>query len=288
VADQGPRKGVGGATRQGIYCLSASGRLLAFRNHQDPDAVRELLDQGLQAWTRLPESERRPGAVRVPDAPAVDRNYSRTPPEGGLVLDVSTRILERNGKGRLVRGSCEFTGGDRAARDHAWLTRADWQALIPADPHAGDHFAMPHNLALRLARYHLVDNTRGEPPFWENKDVHKLRITWTVEEVTAETIRLRLDGHVVLADGPDPARAVRGFDAAVAGRLRYDRVNQKVYRLELAAVGDHWGRGEYTPGERPGRQPLGVAMELSRGDRPADRVPPQAARDLGDYLRPGP
>src|SRR6478672_1245892 len=32
VADQGPRKGEGGSTRQGIYCLTAAGQLLNYKN----------------------------------------------------------------------------------------------------------------------------------------------------------------------------------------------------------------------------------------------------------------
>src|SRR5947209_4330753 len=50
VADQGPRKGTGGSTRQGVYCLTADGQLLAYKNHQDPRVMREMLRQALKAW----------------------------------------------------------------------------------------------------------------------------------------------------------------------------------------------------------------------------------------------
>ena len=51
VADQGPRKGIGGDTRQGIYCLTADGKLLAYRNAgQLPDVMRTTLQQALVAW----------------------------------------------------------------------------------------------------------------------------------------------------------------------------------------------------------------------------------------------
>ena len=56
-------------------------------------------------------------------------------------------------------------------------------------------------------------------------------------------------------------------------------------RFDLVAFGDHWGSGPYTGGARPGRAPLGVAFELSRGEAPADRVPPQAAREWNAYVR---
>lgn len=40
VADQGPRKGSGGGTRQGIYAFTADGKLLQYRNSQDPEVMR--------------------------------------------------------------------------------------------------------------------------------------------------------------------------------------------------------------------------------------------------------
>src|SRR5215471_16445238 len=87
VANQGPRKGAGGSTRQGIYCLTASGKLLAYRNHQDPKVMLQVLRDALARWQKSPADERKPGAVKVADASQVDARYARTPPEGGLVLD---------------------------------------------------------------------------------------------------------------------------------------------------------------------------------------------------------
>src|SRR5688572_8479416 len=68
VANQGPRKGEGGTTRQGIYCLTADGKLLAYKNAgQDPAAMRDVLRSALKAYWRLPEAQRKPGAVQVED-----------------------------------------------------------------------------------------------------------------------------------------------------------------------------------------------------------------------------
>src|SRR3954447_6579596 len=84
VANQGPRKGIGGSTRQGIYCLTASGKLLAFKNSQSAAVMLETLQIGLRRWNALSTSERAPGAVKVPEPGKVDPTYKRTPPEGGL------------------------------------------------------------------------------------------------------------------------------------------------------------------------------------------------------------
>src|SRR5207253_664456 len=73
VADQGPRKGQSGSTRQGIYCFTADGELLAYKNAgQDADVMRELFQQGLKKWNRLPAERRKPGVVRVGDPGRVD------------------------------------------------------------------------------------------------------------------------------------------------------------------------------------------------------------------------
>src|SRR5437764_10416352 len=74
VADQGPRKGEGGSTRQGIYCLTADGQLLAYKNAgQAPEVMRDTLRQGLREWQKLPDGRRRPGAVTVSDPDKTDK-----------------------------------------------------------------------------------------------------------------------------------------------------------------------------------------------------------------------
>src|SRR5690348_3627197 len=108
VADQGPRKGEGGSTRQGIYCLTAGARLLYYKNAgQSPEEMRKALRWGLEAWNRLPEAERKPGALLVSDLGKVDPRYSRKPPPGGLILNVYARILDRDAKGELCHGTCK-------------------------------------------------------------------------------------------------------------------------------------------------------------------------------------
>jgi hypothetical protein len=285
VADQGPRKGAGESTRQGIYLLTASGKLLAYKNHQDPGVMRDVLRQGLDAWRKLPAAERQPGAVKVEEPDKVDAAYDRKPPEGGLIATVYTRILDREGLDGYCRGSCDFPGGNAAARDHLWLTRDEWQSLVPKGAKKGDEFPVPAKVAERILRFHLVDNTRGEPTFWKAEEIRDGKLTLSVEEATGKEVHLRLSGKVLLATAADPAKAERGYDARVMGTIHYDAAKQAIDRLLLAAVGDHWGSGVYTGKSRPGRKPLGIVFELSPGDKPADLVPPEAARDLHSYLR---
>jgi hypothetical protein len=284
VADQGPRKGASGSTRQGIYCFTADGKLLAYKNAgQAPDVMREVLRQGLREWRKLPSERRKAGAVLVDDLDKTDPKYARTPPPGGLIVNVYTRILDHN-KAGWCKGTCKTQGGDQAARDHLWLTKAEWQALLPAHPKKADRSQLPPAVADRILRFHLIDNTRGEPPMWRREDVRSGKLTLTVEEVTPATVRLRLDGSAILATDKDAAKADRGFDVRLLGNVQYDRAKQRIDRFDVVALGDHWGEGGYTGGARPGRQPLGIAFELAEGKAAADLVPPQAARQIDAYF----
>ncbi|MEX0714208.1 MAG: hypothetical protein WD278_17875 [Pirellulales bacterium] len=288
VADQGPRKGAGGATRQGIYCLTASGKLLAYKNAgQNPQVMREVLRDALVAWNRLPSDERRPGAVEIPPLERADDRYTRTLAEGGLVVNVYTRALERNEDRTLETCSTRGTGyeGFATALDHLWLTEADGRSLLPDSPREGQAYPLAPRIAERILRFHLVDNTRGEPPFWRADDIRSSRLTVEIEAVTPEQVRLRLEGQALLATDADPARAERGYDASLLGWITFDRKRQ-IDAFDIVALGEHWGEGPYTRGARPGRTPLAIVMQLTAGDSPADRVPPAAMRNPQEYLSP--
>ena len=287
VADQGPRKGEGGGTRQGIYCLTADGKLLAYKNAgQNAAVMREVLQRALVAWKKLPEDQRKPGALTVPDPGKLDPRYSRKLPAGAVVVKVYTRILDHDGDGAFCKGTCSTLGGDKAARDHLWLTAADLQALVPADAKRGDRFPLPKAVAERIARFHLVDNTRGEPPFWRKEEVRRSDLVLTVAEATKQRIELRLEGRVLLATDADLAQATRGFDVRLLGQIHLDRSKHALQRFDIVAVGDHWGEGTFTGNARAGRKPLGLVFELTAGDVPG-QVPPQAIREIGAYLATG-
>jgi hypothetical protein len=276
----------GSDTRQGIYCFTPDGQLLAYRNAGQNSAVmRDTLAAGVAAWHNLPPSRRRPGAVEVPGLDRPDQNFTRTPPPGALIVDVTTRQLDRAG-GQVCKCTGKPGSGTEAARDHLWITEAEWRAFAPAGANAGDRYPLPATLAQRLLRFHLVDNTRGEPIFWQPREAGGA-ITLTVIEATEAAVRLRLDGRAALR-APARGRATeRGYDASLLGYVTVNRAKPAVERFDVVALGDAWGDHSYgQPEARTDHTPLGVAFTLARGTRPADRVPPQAARNVGEYLGP--
>jgi hypothetical protein len=283
VADQGPRKGRGGSTRQGIYCLTPDGELLAYKNAgQDPDVMRDVLKEGLARWARLPAARRRPGAVEIGPPATVDPNYSRTPPRNGLIVKAFTRTLNPPSEGDDAP-ACRVED-EAAARDHLWLTEREWRSLVPANPREGQTFPVPAGIAERILRFHLVDNTRGEPPHWSREEIRERELTLTVVESSRTGTRLRLEGSALLSTAADADRADRGYDVSLLGDIEYDAADDRISRFDVVALGDHWGQGPYTRGARPGRTPLGVAFALADATSASNAIPPQGARDLHGYF----
>ncbi len=286
IANQGPRRE--GGTRQGIYCFTGEGKLLAYKNAgQNPEVMRQVLKDALEKFRQLSPEKRKPGAATVGDVAKLDQRYDRTPPPGGLIVKVYTRILDRTDQGGFCKGTCNVQGGDQAARDHLWLTAAEWKGLVPKQLKPNERVPVPSAITERIARFHLVDNTRGEPTMWQRREIRANDLTLTVTEVTADLVKMKLEGSMVLATAEDLDKASRGFDTRLLGFAVYHRGREAFTQFDLAAVGEHWGRGTFTGRARPGRSLLGVAFELASGDSPEDRIPPQAARDLNTYLDTG-
>lgn len=290
VADQGPRKGQGGSTRQGIYCLTADGRLLVYKNAgQDADVMRDVFRRGLAEWRKLPAERRQPGAVKIEELPPTDSRYVRTPPKDGLVLRVFSRLLDREKDGNYGDADCGGRPGDAPAVDHLWITKEEVQSLVTAarSPAARSRaFDLPASIAERLLRFHLIDNTRGEPPMWRRQDIRRSKLTLAVAPVKGDEKKtvLTLEGTALLATAEDTTKADRGYDVRLTGEIHLDSASGRITRWEVVAIGDHWGQGTYTRGARPGRTPLGVALELADGRQPGDSVPPQAAREVQEYF----
>ena len=285
-----------------LTCLSAGGKLLG---HAPSATV-------LETFRKLPEAERAPGAVVVPDLDPGERVIP-SPPEGGLVLRVHARFLSRDGNGGLrpARGEdFPLTRGDPKVieriqfllspnTEYLWLTREEWQALVPADPVRGAELPVPAAIRERLARFHLVPRRAltSEDGSLPKKAVQAAALTLRVADVSSGRIRLALEGFVHTGSAFDAAGATTpngplpfGFATPLYGTLDYDRTRQAFVRFDVVAPGEVWGRwGDANNNsmtiERPGRSPVGFAFELAEGDSPTNRIPP--AGNGGRALRNG-
>jgi hypothetical protein len=243
-------RGLGGYS-QGVYLFAPSGQLLAFANAADAAHVKRLLRTALAKFE--------PGAVGKVERVAKAAGPLPAPPPGGLVVRVAARVLGGYDKAdERAKHHINSVG-----RDFLWLRKDEVTDLARG--------VLPESVKLRIARFHLIDNTRGEPPLWRADEVKKL-------ELVLKDGRLTGSVHIQARSGARSYRAeVRGVVEARDGA---------VVRFDVVAKGLFRGEGTFTRGAPKGEFPFAVAFTLADGKSPADRVPPQGARgNVAGYLR---
>ena len=274
------RNAPAGETRQGIYAFAADGTVLGYKNAgNDPKTMKRVFVEALKNFAQLSEKKRKPGGTEIPEHGKLDPKYTRTLPTDGLVLKVNARILDRKDEAICV-GTCEQEGGSKASRDFLWLTKEEAQSLLPKVREVGQTLSVPTKIAERIARFHLVDDTRGEPTHWKREEIRSSQLGLTVTSASAEFVELRLDGAFTMATKSEVEKADRGFEVKLRGTLRYSLVSNQFDRIEITALGMHWGDHTHAGKARPGKNLLGVAFTL---DDSGAKVPPQGIRNEAAY-----
>ena len=256
AAGQSPRNNFRNTT-QGFYIATAAGDLLLYNNNRNPEKVLRLMRQKLREFATEHVDSAKIAEIQTEK---VDPRYNAAPPEGGLVLRVHAKVLDGY-EATSHRWRRIFQTA--VSRDNLWISDREHRALVRGQ--------IPQRLQQRIARFHLVDNTRGEPPMWRANEVRKLNMTLKEGE---------LNGTVQLKN----ARQDRGFEAELKGKIEVKA--GRVVRFDMVCLGQFWGEGRYTPGAPRGKFPLAISFTLADGTDIADRVPPQGSRGwLEGYLR---
>src|SRR5437868_5918567 len=153
MADQTDWRKQEGNTVQGFYVAAADGTAYGWFNDRDVPEVTAFMNRALARFRAHP-----PPAVEIP---AADRVASiSTPDPTTSIVRVFTRIRP------LPEGADSLNAG--VGRDHLWIYADEVREMLAAG--AGE-FPLPRALAARIARFHLVDNVRGEPEMWEPDQV---------------------------------------------------------------------------------------------------------------------
>ncbi|MGI9468692.1 MAG: hypothetical protein ACR2OA_16360 [Rubripirellula sp.] len=262
IAGQGPRSDFQNTT-QGFYIASPAGKLLLYNNNRDPQKLLRLMRESLREYGLGTFSFDRDQVQAEIDASAngeQDARYTLHPPEGGLVVRVHAKVLD----GYKTPASKDAAVFQTAiSRDNLWITPEEKGELI-----AG---RVPAKLQRRIARFHLVDNTRGEPPMWKVGEI---------KSVDLEIDKGKFVGsvHLQTDDGS------RGYQADLRGQIKV--VGDDITAFELVALGKFFGEGTYTRNAPAGKFSLAVAFQLADGTDVADAVAPQGARGwLDGYLK---
>lgn len=262
IAGQGPRSNFQ-ATTQGFYIATASGQLLLYNNNRDPQKLLRLMKERLREYELGAYPYDKAKLKAEVDSEAgyeIDPRYTLRPPENGLVVRVHARIL---GGYEPAKTRSRELFQQAISRDNLWLTASEHATLAQG--------RVPTSLQQRLARFHLVDNTRGEPPMWKKHEIRELVLNHK-EGLLKGHVRLETD------DGK------RGYQARLRGRMGSE--GGRITRFELVALGEFFGEGTYTRNAPEGRFPLAVTFQLADGTDIADQVAPQGARGWVDgYLK---
>jgi len=262
--------------------MTSAGRLLSGSTY-NKKGMAPALREVLEAYAKIPEAERRPEKVEGEVKP------QPPPPPGGLVLTIYDRPLGRSPEGRYRHPEGQDFGGLRThapagQRSSLWLTEEECASLVPQDPREGQTHRVAPKLAKRIWLYGLVPQTLWVVEGgWKPDSVREGDLSVTVEEVAAQTIRMRIHGPVVLV-GMSGHKGFEGvekrYDARLEGAIAYDRARKKIARWDMAALGDYtgeWfaGNERWKAATREAPMPLGFAFEL---DRTAYELPPERRR----------
>lgn len=271
--------------------MTPSGKLLS-GSVKGRDGMAKGLEEVLASYEKLPKEDRLPKAVEGETKPQM------APPEGGLVLTIYDRPLGRDSEGRYRLPDGDDFGGLRTHAPHGqrsslWLKEEEWKSLVPAEPKKGDKHKVATKLMKRITLYGLVPQTLWVvEENWKPDSVREGELTVTVEDVTKESVRLRLSGSVlltgmgVLHEWPNRKfikNLENRYDARLEGVIVYDRGKKKIVRFDLAALGDYSGRWfagnkGWVEATREAPLSLGFAYELDQTayDLPAERRRPRS------------
>ena len=160
-------------------------------------------------------------------------------------------------------------------RDNLWITIEEQNSLAAGLKNG----IFPESLARKIARFHLTDNTRGEPPMWRVDEIKSLVVNVSDDGVVTGKV------HLETKDGK------RGYIAALRGHVSFSVTKnrnglskRKLTQFDLVTKGKFWGDGPYTPNAPEGKFGFAVAIRLgseSGSKDVSDSVVPQAYKAVG-------
>ena len=271
-------------TRQGTYVTTADGTLLASWNKNDPRFVARRLREALENWDRL-KAEGRKFLGEEPLAIAQLNRADRFFPDGGLILKVNTRDLPRDPpqQGRWA---------DAWNQDFAWFTKDEAGQFLAGEIEPDRTCKVPRTLVERLARFHFLDNVRGQTPPFPASAIEGATLTSCVTAVDGDVVSLRLEGRTKAVQQGDwsihgcidmnrPSSQERGLDTKLLGSARFDRKQGRFAGFEVVAVGTRWGGTRYNcRSDDLAPAPFGAVLSLA-GESRAERVAPEHFRHYG-------
>ena len=151
IAKQGPRNDFK-LTTQGRYVAAPDGTLLAFNNNRGSEKLKNLMKESLVQFAT--------NDYDMAPLEIVNRDPMRhaRPDQATTVIRINAKMLLDNKK-KAQDWTAVFH--DAISADNLWVLDDELPELVSTISKDGE---IPVRIARRIARFHLVDNTRGEPP----------------------------------------------------------------------------------------------------------------------------
>jgi len=253
-----------GVTAQGFYIVGADGQGYAFSMHgRQRDEFMKLLDSGIALFTKSP-----PKRVEIVTSPV--KNWTRPMPDGTLVVRTISRVdpvpLDASEKNKSI------------GRDHFWIFPEDAKEIFQQ---VGREFKMPSKMARRLARFHLLDNVRGEPTRWRAEDIKVLDLRMT----KLSEGKYALSGRFQISNMEGTGNTAKGIAGSISGSISLDAQSGIATDFRAFVEAQAWGDHINTSGAPKGKYPLKIAFQAA-SDEIARSVPPQQSYFWGEYLDP--
>ena len=256
-------------TIQGFFIVSADGKSFDWMNDSNPAEVKSFLAHGLE-WYRRNNSKFTHISVAKLEQ---DEEFSPRPPVDASLIRTYSRIKP------LPAGADKIN--ESVGRDHMWIYSRELLAILRSDAQSANGFPLPASLVRRIARFHLVDNVRGEPDMWRAQDIKSAVFRARLSGSTKDKKTYRFAGTF----SQESADHKRGLGGSMTGEFQIDLAKAKLTKWRACSDGIAWGRSQFTPGEPKGRFPFSVAM-LECDDEIAHIVPPQAVSYGENYQDP--
>jgi hypothetical protein len=265
MANHGHYGGKKGATRQGIYVCSPSGKFIASINSTDANKVLEMLEASLVAWQQLPSEDKQLAA----DAKFKPKHrWEDSFPEDGLVLNMYTRDLPISGDPQSPRAV-------KWNQDKVWFSASEARQWLPKNLVKTDRYSLPQPLLERVVLQHLVDAVKGQTePFLPRDIATGTKINISITSIDAQYVKISIHG-TTKAESARPSKGTtrHGVAVQIMGSATFNRGQSKFTEFDMVAIGKRWGK-TVNNGRRKDEQKSSIGFVFRMAPAGGPRNPP--------------
>ena len=259
---------VQGNTTQGMYIAGADGTAYCWKNTPGISDTLRFMDKGLIVFKKHP-----PQKVEINKAD-VDKPFSTAPKPFTSVIAVYSRV-------RPIPAGADRRNRN-VGRDYLWISRDEVREMLDAARDDGHALVLPATLVARLCRFALVDSIRGEPDFWDAKEIKKAAFVLKKIDSKDTQIRFSFNGDF----SSRTAWYLHGIDGHIDGEFTLDGATEMVSTFRAYAKCKAWGSSEWSTRGVP-QMPFSLVFGFCDEKDPAARaIPPAALSRHQDYASP--